>query len=140
MNLAFQNQEIMQDSLAFLVFFIQNYHFPSSEKDKLKRMVLNIFAPLFEQKLKTFDFDENTYKDQLLAQRVFQIENSIFDNKFSFFSVNSQDLDCAQKNQDPLEAKEQEDFNFSMKDLSEAQEDTDNLENKNNSFEFLVRF
>ena len=39
MNIIFQNYEIMKDSLAFLTFFIYNFHLASNEKEKLKKMI-----------------------------------------------------------------------------------------------------
>ena len=49
----------MDDTLALLNFFVRNNHLASNEKLKIKKLISNIFIPLFEMKLKSFDFDEN---------------------------------------------------------------------------------
>ena len=53
----------MEDSLALINFFVRNNHLASNEKLKLKKLIANIINPLFDKQSKTFDFDENQFKD-----------------------------------------------------------------------------
>jgi len=53
----------MDDTLALLNFFVRNNHLASNEKQKIKKLIANIFIPLFGMKLKLFDYDENKYKE-----------------------------------------------------------------------------
>jgi hypothetical protein len=53
----------MEDSLALINFFVRNNHLASNEKLKLKKLIANIINPLFDKQSKTFDFDENQFKE-----------------------------------------------------------------------------